>query len=127
MRFPSMPKLSDRLKYLRQLKGLSQAELAEKAGTTQQAIQQAEAGQARRPRYLHALAHELDISVEWMALGHAQDEGADTSSKPKNPKTGFQEKESEVLDHFFAMPKKDQELFFEMMKMRQKQNDDEET
>ncbi|MEM8833841.1 MAG: helix-turn-helix transcriptional regulator, partial [Pseudomonadota bacterium] len=36
-----MPKLSDRIKYIRKLRDLSQAQLAEMAGTTQQAIQQA--------------------------------------------------------------------------------------
>ena len=50
MKFKKMSKLSARLKYIRAHHDLSQAELAEKAGTTQQAIQQAEKGKARQPR-----------------------------------------------------------------------------
>jgi len=34
--------------------------------------------------------------------------------------SGFSEKGKEVLDNFFAMPKKDQALILELMKSRQK-------
>ena len=40
--------------------------LGKLVGTTQQAIQQAEMGKARQPRYLHVIARELDIPVDWI-------------------------------------------------------------
>jgi len=110
-----MPELADRLIYIRRVYNLSQVELAEKAGTTQQAIQQAEKGKARQPRYLHRLAHELDISVEWMVFG--QIEEISETSDVKTQK-GFSDQHSEVIENFFAMPEKDQKLILELMKSR---------
>lgn len=112
-----MPKLSERLKFIRQLHDLSQAELAEKAGTTQQAIQQAEAGKARQPRYLHKLAQELDISVEWVVFGQPPE---NNEKKTQKQGAGFDDKASDVLQNFFSMPEEDQELIFQLMKSRQK-------
>lgn len=117
MNYKRMPKLSERLKYIRTYYNLSQVELAEKAGTTQQAIQQAEKGKARQPRYLHRLAQSLEISVDWVVFGDVV-EG--NSSKGMLPKKGLNDKSSDVLDSFFAMPEKDQKLIYELMKSRQK-------
>ena len=113
-----MPKLADRLKYIRQMKDLSQVELAELAGATQQAIQQAETGKARQPRYLHRIARKLDIPIEWMIVGEASD-GSFSSSYQKN-ENGFYDKKSEVLDSFYNMSEEDQELIFKLMKSRNK-------
>lgn len=110
-----MPKLSERLKYIRKLYNLSQTELAEKAGTTQQAVQQAEKGKARQPRYLHKLAQELDIPVDWMIFGE-ESGGKKSGSSAK----GLNDQSSEVLDSFFAMPEKDQKLIYELMQSRRK-------
>lgn len=118
MKFSNMPKLSERLKYIRMMHNLSQAELAEHAGTTQQAIQQAEKGKARQPRYLHQLASSLDIPVQWMVLGEAQD-SQDVFDEDAIA-AGLNDKSSEVLDSFFAMPKKDQKLIYELMQSRKK-------
>lgn len=114
-----MPKLSERLKYIRAHYGLSQADLADKAGTTQQAIQQAEKGKARQPRYLHKLAQELDISVEWMVFGEAEK----NILSPQKENSRLNDKSSDVLDHFFSMPKEDQKLIYELMKSRKKDQD----
>lgn len=92
--------------------GLSQIDLAALCGTTQQAIQQAEAGKAQNPRYLHKLAHALDLPYEWVTMNLVPDK------KPVTP--GFSDKGKEVLDTFFAMPKKDQTLLLELMKTRNK-------
>ena len=108
-----MPKLSDRLKYIRRMKDLSQVELAERAGTTQQAIQQAEKGKARQPRYLHRLAQELDIDVNWLIFGKIE-KTLSTLQKAD----GLSDKSSDVLDSFFAMPEKDQKLIYELMQSR---------
>ena len=112
MTLPAMKQLSARLKYLRDIHGLSQAELAQKAGTTQQAIQQAEKGKARQPRYLHQLARVMDVPVEWLLFGEIP------SRNPAINKDGLKEKSSDVLDSFYAMPKKDQDLILELMQSR---------
>ena len=111
-----MPELSKRLKYIRAHHDLSQAELADIAGTTQQAIQQAESGKARQPRYLHQLARELDIPIDWMIFGNAVKNVLVKGKKSK----GFEDQSSDVLDQFFAMPEKDQKLIYELMRSRQK-------
>lgn len=109
----NIPELSERLKYVRKISNLSQIQMAEIAGTTQQAIQQAEAGKAQSPRYLHKLALTLEIPYEWLTMNIMPDKKTPTAG-------GFSEKGKEVLDNFFAMPKKDQALLLELMKTRQK-------
>ena len=110
--FKNIPDLAERLKYIRKIKGLSQIELASLCGTTQQAIQQAEAGKAQNPRYLHKLAHALDLPHEWVTMNLVPGKKAVTP--------GFSDKGRDVLDTFFAMPKKDQALVLELMKTRNK-------
>lgn len=115
MNLKSIPTLADRLKYIRKMKDLSQIELAELAGTTQQAIQQAESGKAQNPRYLHKIALELGIPYEWLTMNLVPEAKGKTASS-----AGLAEKGREVLDHFYAMPKKDQALMLELMRSRQK-------
>ncbi|MEM9469879.1 MAG: helix-turn-helix domain-containing protein, partial [Pseudomonadota bacterium] len=98
----------------RKLRDLSQAQLAEMAGTTQQAIQQAEKGRARQPRYLHQLAQALDVPANWMVVG--EEIGAE--KKARNEKLGLSEKESDVLEQFFSMPEDDQKIIYELIKTR---------
>lgn len=112
MPLKSLPDLADRLIYIRRIKSLTQMDLAEMAGTTQQAIQQAESGKARNPRYLARLARALDIPHEWLALGMMPGK--------TGAKAGLSEKGNDVLTSFYAMPKKDQDLMLELMKARGK-------
>lgn len=49
--------------------GLTQTELAEKTGTTQQAIVQLESGKTKRPRYLPELAKVLGCDIDWLLDG----------------------------------------------------------
>lgn len=106
---PDMPQLSDRLKYLRKIKGLTQADLAKMAQTSQQAIQQAEGGKARNPRYLPRLARAMDVPVEWLSLNERL---------TNQPAYGLGEKDDQVLGAFKAMDAKDQQLILELMKTR---------
>lgn len=115
MNLKSIPSLAERLKYIRKFKDLSQIELAELAGTTQQAIQQAESGKAQNPRYLHKIALELDVPYEWLTMNLVPDSKAKPAASG-----GFADKDRDVLDSFFAMPRKDQALMLELMKSRQK-------
>lgn len=110
-----IPDLSERLKYIRKMKDLSQIDLAAIAGTTQQAIQQAEAGKAQSPRYLHKIALALDIPYEWITMNMMPDKKDKALST-----SGFSEKGKEVLENYFSMPKKDQALLLELMKSRKK-------
>lgn len=111
----SIPSLAERLKYIRKINGLSQIDLAEIAGTTQQAIQQAEAGKAQNPRYLHKISLQLSIPYEWLTMNMMP--GGPSRSVAES---ALAEKEKDVLDNFFAMPKRDQALILELMKARQK-------
>ena len=111
----NIPDLCERLRYIRKVKGLSQIDLAAIAGTTQQAIQQAEAGKAQNPRYLHKIALALDIPYEWLTMNMMPDK-----KEKATPAGGFSEKGKEVLETYFSMPKKDQALLLELMKSRKK-------
>jgi len=48
---------------------MTQAELAEKVGASQQAIEQLEGGKTKRPRYLPELAQALGVSIDWLLNG----------------------------------------------------------
>lgn len=61
--------LSDRVKSRRLELGLTQAELAEKAGTTQQGIVSIEMGRTKRPRQLLELAKALQTDPAWLMDG----------------------------------------------------------
>ena len=62
--------------------GLTQTELAEKAGTTQQAIVQLESGKTKRPRYLPELAKALKCDIQWLLDGT----GATLDGNVSNPR-----------------------------------------
>ena len=110
----NIPDMGDRIRYVRESFELSQVELAKIAGTSQQAIQQAEAGKAKTPRYLHHLSLSLDIPYEWLAMNIMP-------GKVRGAKAGgFSEKGQDVLDTFFSMSKKEQTLMLELMKARKK-------
>lgn len=61
--------ISERVKLRRTELGLTQTELATRAGTSQQAIQQLEEGKTKRPRYLPELSVALGCSVKWLLTG----------------------------------------------------------
>lgn len=64
-----MQSLGERVRYMREQTGLSQARLAEMAGTSQQAIQQIESGKTERPRFLHEIAQALGVTTDWLKTG----------------------------------------------------------
>ncbi len=64
--------ISDRVKARRDELGLTQAELASVAKTSQQAIQQLEDGKIKRPRYLLELALALGCDVRWLLTGEGE-------------------------------------------------------
>ncbi len=62
-----MNTLAERLTYARELRGLSQAALAEKAGCSQSTIGNAESGTRKTLRNIAAVARALEVSVDWLA------------------------------------------------------------
>lgn len=61
--------IAERVKKLRTYRRLTQAELALKIHTSQQAIQQLEDGKTKRPRYLPELAAALGCDIKWLLTG----------------------------------------------------------
>ncbi|WP_210496307.1 LexA family protein [Pantoea ananatis] len=61
--------MHDRIKQRRIDLGLTQTELAELVGTTQQGIVSVESGRTKRPRYLHELAKALKCSPDYLLNG----------------------------------------------------------
>jgi len=60
---------SDRLKYARQLRGLTQQQLARLVGVSQSAIGSYESGQRRSTRALFKLATALNVEAVWLNSG----------------------------------------------------------
>ena len=61
--------ISQRVKQRRTEIGLTQSEVAELAGITQQSFQQIEAGETKRPRHLLEIAQALKCSADWLMFG----------------------------------------------------------
>ena len=72
-----MNTISQRLRKKREEMNLSQAQLAEKAGMTQQSLQAIEAGNTKRPRFLLEIASVLQCDAHWLLYGE------DRSSAPE--------------------------------------------
>ncbi|SCC62145.1 XRE family transcriptional regulator [Kosakonia oryziphila] len=66
--------ISERVKNRRIQIGLTQTELANLAGVSQQAIQQLEDGKILRPRYIVELAASLQCDVKWLQSGIGEQE-----------------------------------------------------
>ncbi|KEY58470.1 helix-turn-helix transcriptional regulator [Serratia sp. DD3] len=64
-----MNSLAERLKVAREKCGLSQLQLAEKVGLTQQSIGKIESGVTVQPRKLKQLALALGVSANWLQFG----------------------------------------------------------
>lgn len=64
-----METLSDRLKQKRIALKLTQEQLAELSGTSQQTVQQIESGKTKRPRHIVELAQALKCEPLWLLYG----------------------------------------------------------
>ena len=73
--------LGRRIKETREAKGLSQADLAERAGVSQQMISKLERGKAARSGDLVSIAAALDVSAEFLFSGT----GPRTAPEPTPP------------------------------------------
>jgi len=61
--------LAERLKIAREKAGLSQAQLAEAIGLSQQSVAKIENGETLQPRKIKEIAKALDVSQKWLQLG----------------------------------------------------------
>lgn len=61
-----MATIGTKIRDVREARGWTQDELADKAGVTQGAIGHAESGRTKRPRDLPEIARALGVSVEWL-------------------------------------------------------------
>ncbi|MFH3514263.1 helix-turn-helix transcriptional regulator [Citrobacter sp. 70972423] len=64
-----MDTLAARLKIAREKKGLSQAQLADMIGLSQQSVAKIENGETLQPRKIKEIAKVLDVSQKWLQLG----------------------------------------------------------
>lgn len=64
-----MNSLAYRVKLERETLGLTQPELAKKAGVSQGSISLIEAGERKQPRSLLAIAAALNVTAEWLESG----------------------------------------------------------
>jgi SOS-response transcriptional repressor LexA len=69
--------IGDRVKTKRDSLGLTQTQLAERVGTSQQAIEQLEGGKTKRPRYLPELSSVLGVSTKWLLEGGEEEINGD--------------------------------------------------
>ncbi|POD92318.1 LexA family protein [Pectobacterium odoriferum] len=77
-----------RVKSRRESLEITQVELAERVGTSQQSIEQLENGKTKRPRYLPELAKELGVTVDWLLSGKEESNvtyAGPYASSPKYP------------------------------------------
>jgi transcriptional regulator with XRE-family HTH domain len=74
-----------RLRHVRKLRGLNQAELAKKAGVSQASVSELETGESRSPwgTNLVRLAQTLKVSPEWLASGKGQMDGYEAPLPPE--------------------------------------------
>ncbi|SBV94046.1 putative Repressor protein CI [uncultured Alphaproteobacteria bacterium] len=84
--FNPLGTLGDRTRERREQLGLSQGELGQRVGVSQQAIDQLESGATKRPRYVADLARELDVSIEWLQ-GKTEERGQGYLPQFLNPST----------------------------------------
>ncbi|WP_039046568.1 XRE family transcriptional regulator [Plesiomonas shigelloides] len=64
-----MTTLAERLKLAREKQEMSQAQLAEKVGLSQQSVAKIEKGETTQPRKIKELAQALGVSQKWLQLG----------------------------------------------------------
>lgn len=71
--------LAERLKIARERLGLSQQQLAEEVGVSQQAIGKIEGGVTLQPRNLKTIAEKLSVSANWLQFGELDSNGQKTT------------------------------------------------
>lgn len=73
--------LANRVKECRKTLGLTQAEVAERTGVSQQAINRIESGLISRPRYLLEISRVLECDPSWLLYGQHHQSPTTTKAK----------------------------------------------
>lgn len=66
---PVTAEMGVRVRLAREAIGLSQKDLADRVGVTQQSVQEFETGRTKTTKHLHRYARELGQSVDWIEFG----------------------------------------------------------
>lgn len=61
--------MGERIRTARKIAGLTQTELSEKVGISQQGINRLEVGKVRVSNHIVEIAVELDVAPEWLVYG----------------------------------------------------------
>jgi len=64
--------IAKRMRWSRERSGMTQEELARKAGTTKDVIAQVEVGRTKRPRQAEQIADALGVPVAWLMFGDSE-------------------------------------------------------
>ncbi len=73
-----MKTVAERVAHARQLRGLSQSELARRIKLRPQTIQSIEAGVTKKSKYLPEIAKVTQVNLEWLADGIGAIQGDDS-------------------------------------------------
>lgn len=109
--------LASRLIEARTARGLSQTDLAKKAGTSQQSVQQIESGFVRSPRNIPDLAKVLKVEVSWLQFG----------GELKENKFLLHHEEEEILQKYRTLSMSDKKLFRQLLSRFKGENDSKKT
>ncbi len=90
-----LPTLAQRITYARdKLRGMSQEELADAVGYTQQAVFKVENGETLKPRWLYEASRVLKVNYDWLSSN---------KGKPNDPSPD--EQLEEAMEHLGSMSK----------------------
>ncbi|MEO6959442.1 MAG: helix-turn-helix domain-containing protein [Burkholderiaceae bacterium] len=79
-----MNNFAERLRYIRQLRKLTQAMLAKACGLSQGAVANYESGTRHSPREIFKLASALQVNALWLSRGRGSMEPNETLPDPSN-------------------------------------------
>lgn len=96
MNLPDLEHLKDRLKWARERKNLSQTELGFMLHLSQGAIEKAENGKTRKPKYLPEAADILEVPYSWLAHNQAVISHPDIRKKSEYPVYGYASGQNQV-------------------------------
>jgi transcriptional regulator with XRE-family HTH domain len=108
-----MNTLAEKLKSLREQRGMSMRDLADKCGTSKSAIFLYEQGK-RKPKYevLEALADVFNVDMAYLM---GRQEAPLTLEKPA-PADGYTDEERALIDAFRSLSPADRELFGRLLR-----------
>ncbi|KVT65665.1 hypothetical protein WK55_31430 [Burkholderia ubonensis] len=108
--------LGQRLKQERERKKLSQKELADLVGTSQEAISAAERRDSKRSEFAAKMADVLGVRLEWLLTGEGAREQITSESEAKAHSEGFMTRLYALQKEFATMSDGEKSLVADAMK-----------